>query len=217
MQLPNPPHPPVELSQSFNEIMEYMRLEMATWKAGFKTKREVFEWAGSSRFFNPNKFRSHGDGIRKVKPERKMYAEFVEWAKERAASTAFSGIEAVQESDENKEERELKFRDATLIHFKQKEAFDTVTRERFFRARVKEVFRGSKVRDWTNLGDHWKDVKILMDTVRDRVGGEEGIMKILETEGEDGVKKIVLDVKEEVSFAIERARKKGSENVVAVE
>ena len=138
-------------------------------------------------------------------------------AKERAASTAFSGIEAVQESDENKEERELKFRDATLIHFKQKEAFDTVTRERFFRARVKEVFRGSKVRDWTNLGDHWKGVKIVMDTVRDRVGGEEGIMKILETEGEDGVKKIVLDVKEEVSFAIERARKKGSENVVAVE
>ena len=217
MQLPNPPHPPVELSQSFNEIMEYMRLEMATWKAGFKTKREVFEWAGSSRFFNPNKFRFHGDGIRKVKPERKMYAEFVEWAKERAASTAFSGIEAVQESDEMKEEQELKFRDATLIHFKQKDALDTVTREWFFRARVKEVFRGSKVRDWTNLGDHWKGVKIVMDTVRDRVGGEEGIMRILETEGEDGVKKIVLDVKEEVSFAIERARKKGSENVVAVE
>ena len=219
MKLPNPPHPPVELSQSFDEIMEYMGLEMATLKAGFKTKREVFAWAGSSRFFDPTKFRSHGDGIRKVKAERKMYAEFVEWAKERVAATASSGVEAIRESDEMKHERELKFRDATLIHFKQKEAFDAATRERFLRMRIKEVFRGSKVREWTNLGDHWKGVKIVMDAVRDRVGGEEGIMRILETEGEEGVKKIVVDIKEEleVSFAIEGAQSKEFETVVTVE
>jgi hypothetical protein len=195
--------------------MEYMGLAMATWKAGFKTKREVFQWAGTSRFFDPTKFRSHGEGIRKVKPERKMYAEFVEWAMERAAAS--SRGEAVQESKEMRQERELKFRDETLVYFKQKEAFDALTRERFLRARVKEVFRGSKVRDWTDLGEHWKGVKIVMDAVRDRVGGEEGVMEILETEGEEGVKKIVLEVKEEVSFAIDQARPKEVENIVAAE
>jgi len=178
---------------------------MATWKVGFKTRREVFEWAGTCRFFDPKKFRSQGEGIRKVKQERKMYAEFVEWAMQRAAEAA-SGEEAAQESKEMRQERELKLRNEALVHFKQKEAFDALTRERLLRTRVKEVFRGATVRDWTNLGEHWKGVKIVMDAVRERVGEEEGILRILGAEGEEGVKQIVLNVKEEVSLAIEQAR-----------
>jgi hypothetical protein len=190
--------------------MDYMGLDMVPWKAGFKTKREVFEWAGTCRFFDPSKFRSQGEGIRKVKPERKMYAEFVEWAMERTAS-ATPGEEVVPKSKEMRQSRELQFRDEALVHFKRKETFDALTRERFSRMRVKEVFGGSRVRDWTDLGEHWKGVKIVMDAVRERVGGEEGVLRILEAEGEDGVKKIVLDVKEEVSLAIDRARPKEAE------
>lgn len=215
MQLPNPPHPPVVLSQSFDEIMEYMGLSMAAWKAGFKTKRDVFEWAGTCRFFDPTKFRSRGDGIRKVKPERKMYAEFVEWAMRKAVAPS-SGGEAVQESKEMRQERELRLRDEVLIHFKQKEAFDALERERFLRMRVKEVFSGSKVGYWTDLGKHWKGVKIVMDAVRDRVGGEDGVLRILEAEGEEGVKKIVLDVKAEVSFATNQVGTKEVGNVDAL-
>jgi hypothetical protein len=196
--------------------MEYMGLGMTTWKAGFKTKREVFEWAGTCRFFDPTKFRLHGEGIRKVKPERKMYAEFVEWAMEKAAVSP-SREDTMQESKEMRQERELKIRDEALVYFKQREAFDALTRERFLRMRVKEVFRGSKVRDWTGLGEHWKGVKIVMDAVRDRIGGEEGVIKILETEGEEGIKKIVLDIKEEVSLAIDQARLKQVENVDTLE
>jgi hypothetical protein len=168
---------------------------MTTWKAGFASKREVFEWVGTSRFFDPTKFQSHGEGIRKVKPERKMYYEFVEWAMKRMA--AASG-EKAQETAEMRQERKLKLRDEVLVHFQQKEAFDASTRERLLRIRVKEVFRGSKVRDWTELGEHWMGVKIVMDAVRERVGGEAGVMKILEAEGEEGIKNIVLDVKQEV-------------------
>lgn len=178
---------------------------METWKAGFKTRREVFEWAGSSRFFNPTRFRPHGEGIRKVKAERKMYAEFVEWAMEKAVAAASSG-DTVPESTEMRQERELKLRNEALVYFKRKEVFDATVRERFLRARVKEVFRGSTVRDWTDLGEHWKGVKIVMDGVRERVGGEEGVMRILEAEGEEGVKKLVLGVKEQLSVAIDQSR-----------
>jgi len=166
--------------------MDYMGLDMAPWRAGFKTRREVFEWARTCRFFDPSKFRSQGEGIRKVKAERKMYAEFVEWVMERAAS-ATPGEEVVQESKEMRQNRESKLRDEALVHFKQKETFDALAREHFLGRRVKEVFRGSRVRDWTGLGGHWKGVKVVMDAVRKRVGGEEGVLRILEAEGEDGV------------------------------
>jgi hypothetical protein len=179
--------------------MKYMGLSMEAWKAGFKTKRQVFEWAGTCRFFDPRNFRTSGEGIRKVKVDRKMYAEFVEWAKQRAASMV---EEAPQGRKEMRKERELKVRDEALVYFKKKEAFDALTRERELRVQVKQVFNGSKVRDWTDLGEHWKGVKIVMNGVRERVGGEEGVLKILGTEGEEGVRKVVLEVKEQMRSTI---------------
>jgi len=193
LRLPNPPHPPVELSESFDEIMEFMGMSMEIWKAGFNTKREAFEWAGTCRFFDPRRFRSSGEGIRKVKQDRKMYAEFVEWAMERAASAG----EAAEEL-EMRQEREVKFKDEAVIYFKRKEALDAQTRQRELRIRVKDVFSGSKVREWTGLGNHWKGVKVVMDAVRERVGGSEGVLRIFEAEGEEGLKRVVLAVQKEL-------------------
>lgn len=170
---------------------------MAAWKAGFKTKRDVFEWAGTSKFFVASQFRSEGEGFRKVKPERKMYAEFVEWAMER---TAQATTDTIRLSKEEQEERQREIRDEALVYFGKKEEFDAVNREHSQRVRLKQTFTGSKVRDWTDLGEYWKGVKLIMDAVRLRVGGDEGVLKILDGEGEEGLKRIVLEIKDELGI-----------------
>ncbi|KAF8073591.1 hypothetical protein FPV67DRAFT_1376021, partial [Lyophyllum atratum] len=198
LRIPNSPNPPVELSQSFDDITKFMGWSMDAWKAGFRTKRDVFEWAGSSRFFHPDNFRTHGDGIRKVKAARTMYGEFVEWASDRAALGP--PTETVTDSKLTKEEEWLTFRDQTLAYFDKKEEFEALTHERTHRARSKEVFNGTKVRDWADLGEHWMAVKLIMDTVREKYGGEAGVLKLYDEEGEQGVKRIVLEAKEQLEL-----------------
>ncbi|KAG6900338.1 hypothetical protein C0993_012295 [Termitomyces sp. T159_Od127] len=194
LQLPDPPNPPIELSQSFNEILEFMGWSMDTWKAGFLTKREIFEWAGSTRFFNPGQFRSHGEGFRKVKTDRKMYAEFVQWAGEK---TALAGEKKGRRTEEQLQE----LRGLALVHFNKKDLFDTLAREREQRAGLKQAWSGSRVRDWAELGNYWKGVKLIMDAVRERLGGDEGVTKLYEKEGEDGIKRVVLEEKKRLSIS----------------
>ena len=182
-------------------------MSMDPWIAGFRSKREVFEWVGTSRFFDPRRFRSTGEGFRKVKPERKMYHEFVEWAMEKALAATGRGEEpSVQRS-------KAVTREDALEYFGKKKAFEALVRERTRRLELKEVFSGHKVRDWTDLGNHWKGVKLVMDGVRERHGGDEGVWKIYDREGEEGVKKVVVQVKEDLLEEIDR--KQSTDNLAA--
>ncbi|KAG6845604.1 hypothetical protein H0H87_006657 [Tephrocybe sp. NHM501043] len=196
LKMPNPPHPPIDLSQSFDDIMNFMGWSMDAWKAGFRTKREVFEWAGSTRFFNLAMFRSHGEGFTKVKAERKMYAEFVQWVEEQTLA-----IPSPAEGKNKREENRQVFRDAALVYFNKKGLYEALTREREDRAALKQVFSGSQVRDWAELGNYWKGVKLIMDAVRERLGGDEGVLRLYEDEGEEGVKRVVLEEKGRLSIA----------------
>lgn len=192
--MPNPPYPPVDLSADFEMITEYLGLSMDSWKAGFHTKLEVFEWAGTCHFFDPGRFRSEGSGIKKVKPQRTMYAEFVEWANKQPRSVDVPTPAARQAEIE-------RIRTEALVYFKKQDDFETVTGERSARSRLKEGFNGSTVRDWCHLGEHWKGVKVVMDGVRRRLHGDEGVLKFLDKEGQEELKKIVLEVQQELKVA----------------
>jgi len=165
---------------------------MDDWKAGFNTKQEVFKWAESTRFFDPRRFKTEGLGATKVKLDRKMYAEFVQWAKAKGQEQA-----TLQEAEE---EEKKKARDEALVYFNKKEEFEALARERSARVRLKDVFNGSNVRNWTGLGEHWKGVKMIMDRVRQQAGGDEGVLRILDREGEEGVKEAVFKVRDELGL-----------------
>ncbi|KAJ7170574.1 hypothetical protein C8R43DRAFT_979893 [Mycena crocata] len=183
LKVPHPPRPPFDLSDSMDEIVKYMGLSMERWKAGFQTKQQVFEWVATSSLFDPARFQTEGQGIKKVKPERKMYAQFVEWVKEQQRhSTPSPGAL----------DKEGQIQHA-LDYFGKKDEFDTLEREDADKARLKQGFSGIKVREWTGLrGEQWKELKATMDLVRSWVGGEPGILKILDEEGEAVLKQIVL-------------------------
>ncbi|KAJ7158906.1 hypothetical protein C8R46DRAFT_1110730 [Mycena filopes] len=197
MKVPRASRPPFELSESMDDIMQYMGLSMERWKAGFRTKQDVFEWVGTSSFFDPLHFQSKGPGFKKVKPERKMYAQFVQWVTEQ--QTHLDAASVASTSPMSNEERIQH----ALEYFGKKAEFDALNREEAEKARLKELkdagFNGVKVREWVGLAEHqWQDVKMIMDEVRGRVGGDPGILKILDERGQEAMKEYVLQAKEKL-------------------
>ncbi|KAJ7274540.1 hypothetical protein B0H12DRAFT_1215482 [Mycena haematopus] len=195
LKIPHPPRPPFDLCENMDEIFIYMGLSMSRWKAGFQTKREVFEWAGTSSFFDPARFKTEGQGIKKVKPERKMYAQFVEWAKGQQQQGAGDSTTCSMEKEEQVQH--------ALKYFGKKEEWDALEREDADKARLKEGFNGTKVREWAGLPiEQWKDLKNIMDTVRALAGGEPGVLKILVEQGDEGIKEYVLKAKEMLGVTV---------------
>ncbi|KAF9483526.1 hypothetical protein BDN70DRAFT_990382 [Pholiota conissans] len=188
LKLPNPPNPPLHLTDSFDDITSFFGLSLQTYNKGFKTKKEVYEWAVSTKYFDPAQFRSSGLGFTKVKPQRTMYSDFVTWVEMSNASHLPNKPRISREC------RHAKVREEALIYFNKKQEFEALSKARSDRSRLKESFSGSLVRDWTKLGECGKGVKLIMDEVRRRLGGEDGVLEYLDKHGEDGVKKFVREV-----------------------
>lgn len=165
---------------------------MDRWKQGFATKQEVFEWAGTCRLFRPDRFKTQGPGIMKVKEERKMYFQFTQWAKQQGGD-----VGGERDLSEAEKKRVI---DEALDYFHKKEEFEALAQARAARVRLKVGFDGKKVNQWCDLGDYWKGVKLVMDGVRKKCGGDEGVLGIIDSEGEDGVKRLVLQVRDELGL-----------------
>jgi hypothetical protein len=183
--------------------MPFFGLSLDTWEQGFTTKLQVFEWVVTSRFFDPTYFKTKGEGIRKVKHDRKMYAEFAFWVESRAEGTA-------RESTPRKEKTEIVAE--ALVYFNKKEEFEELARSRLNRARMKEGFNGCKVNEWAGMGSHWRGVKLIMDRVRMRLGGDEEVTKLLKERGEEELKELVLEVKDELGLGKGWADRRDDEN-----
>lgn len=126
-----------------------------------------------------------------------MYAEFVEWVEQRGDT---SESEFGQCHKFVLGEMQVNVQAEALVFFKKKEIFDALVLERSNRIRLKEVFSGSTVRDWADMGGYWKGVKLIMDEVRARLDGEEGVLTFLDKNGEQGLKNVVLQVKDELGI-----------------
>ncbi|KAF9533105.1 hypothetical protein CPB83DRAFT_845833 [Crepidotus variabilis] len=182
------------LSTEFDDILKFLGLSKEVFDRGFNTKRQVFEWAASCKYYDPVRFKTSGQGIRKVKMDRRMYYEFVEWVRQGRGESDLS-----EDEDESADQLLLdvkanKAREEALLYFGKKEEYDAVVRERDGRKRLKEVFTGSVVRDWTKLGGNWKAIKLIVDEVRQRLGGEEGVLAFWEKSGIDKLREYVLEV-----------------------
>ena len=174
--------------------MRFFGLRVCTYNAGFKTKQAIFEWVTTSRIFDLEHFQSEGVGFRKVKPERKMYAEFVEFVEKQRNTPGDQSHNLVLEEIRAKRQSEA------LVFFKKREAYDALVLERSNGIRRKGIFSGSTVRDWADMGGYWKGVKLIMDEVRVRLGGEERVLIFLNKNGEQALKDIVLQVKDDLGM-----------------
>jgi hypothetical protein len=182
--------------------MRFFGLSLGTYNAGFKTKQAIFEWVATSRLFDVKHLRSQGPGIKKVKPDRRMYAEFVEWVeKQRNTSESGSG----QSHEPVLEGMQTNVRAEALVFFKKKKAFEALALERSNKIWLKNVFSEHSVRDWADMGGYRVGVKLIMDEVKVRLGGAEGILIFLEKKGRQGLKDFVLQVKDELGIVSEHS------------
>ena len=157
-----PPDPPVHLTDSLRLILDFMGLSMDRWLKGFETVEETFEFAATSRFFDPR--RLHVPSMRtfnKSVQDRSMYIDFIVWAQDKAPTMSTSGPhqDAVEEA---------------LVIFGKKSEWDAMAQERYARTWLKSNFHGKLVAEWTGLG--WRGVKAVMDDVRSSVGGERALV-----------------------------------------
>jgi hypothetical protein len=177
--------------------MPFLGLSLDTWKQGFQTKLQLFEWVATSRLFHPTFFRTRGDGIRKVKEDRKVYAEFVAWVGGERERRQVDDLE--QRSSPPKYPADIV--NEALVHFNKKEEFENLALSRKNRSRVKAGFNGNNVNEWTGMGANWRGVKQIMDGVRARLGGDDGVAQFLDESGEEELRKIVLEVRDELGLA----------------
>ena len=195
------PNPPFLLSDSFDEITSFFGLSMETYHTGFQTRCEVFQWAASCKYFDHNRFQTGGEGIKKVKQDRRMYAEFVDWVEESRPHLAESGLEV--NPPLRRAERFAKAREDALIFFDKREAFDAILKARINRQRFKAFFNGSLVRHWAELSDgDWQAVKLIVDEVRRRLGGDVGIMGLLDndSDGQEQLEDLVYQIKDDLNI-----------------
>lgn len=147
---------------------------MRRFNEGFSTRTALYEWLASSPYIRPDMFTS-ANSVGKVKPERKIYWEFVEWAQAQAVPIAST----------------TSLREAALEHFGKREEVETFLREEAARAQYKATFNGKRVAQWAEMGEDWRRVKIIMDHVRTQCGGDEGISRMIQENSEDAEKTLV--------------------------
>lgn len=191
LKYPDPPNPPLSLSESFDEIFTFFGWSKDEWQSGFETTIAAYKWALSSRFVNLTQFKPHGSGFKKRKPGRMMYAGFIEWAG--SLSQESTTIIASSEVPDGRE--------AALDFFKKhSELVDrrTSNKRKDNLKNLKNVFSGTTVRDWTDLGNYWLGVKKIMDGVRERLGGDAKVCEFVNEKGEERLREIVLEVQAEL-------------------
>ncbi|KAJ8509247.1 hypothetical protein ONZ45_g8561 [Pleurotus djamor] len=202
--LPDPPNPPLELSDNFDEILTFMGLSTHPPRSPFSTRRELFEWLASSRFFDPNKFRSSGSGISKVKIDRKLYHNFVLWAETQRTTLSAQGdikLKSGDAIDICRLNHDGGIHDEALDFFKKRDVFEAAAKARLLRTTLRSVWRGHQVRDWAELGEHWSGVSRIMNGVREELGGDEKIAQILLTDGgQELLKTKVLETRDRLGL-----------------
>lgn len=212
-QIPDIPNPPFLLSNSFDDIVSFLGLSMETYRKGFQTRREVFQWAVSCKYFDHRRFQTRGEGITKVKQERRMYTEFIEWVEESRSRLATESRPELN-IPLPRAERCARAKEDAMLFFHKWEDFEAIIKARTGRQRFKAGFNGTLVQEWAELsGANWEDVKMIMDEVKKKLGGDAGILDVLDTYGQDQLKELVRLIKDDLNIVTRRPAKDSESKV----
>lgn len=173
------------LSTSMPDILSFFELSMERWKAGFATQHEAFEWIASSRFYVPGQI-SIPTSRAKSRSTRSMYQAYFQWNDARAKATA-ENDDSLSPQKQESNDRETAMQtvgQGALVFFGKREEYDALVEENEQRLRVKAMWNGRKVGEWT--GWNGRLIGRLMNFMRQTVG-EQKIGQMTEEELEQQV------------------------------
>jgi hypothetical protein len=125
-----------------------------------------------------------------------MFWAFVEWAASRE--------DARRRDSAGGKPSTTALREEALVHFHRKDAKDAHERSVRERGARKTAFNGNKVGAWIGYIGRWREVKVVMDAVRARLGGDERVLELVSREGEEVLRGVVLEVAHELGFVVMR-------------
>lgn len=172
----------LEVSQDIDACLEFMGYDPKRYHQGFRDRQEIYAFASSTAYFNPDIFllenRNHASRTRDRK--RPTYMGFLDHLRSLPPRDYFmfpedksQWLPRAFESFPGLEQRYL----------------DALATARA-RQRLKQGFNGTLVGQWT--GRSGKSLAAIMARALEQAGGNEGMLEILEAHGEEGVKAHVL-------------------------
>jgi len=161
---------------------------MDEWKAGFSTRLAAFEWVASSSFYHPSRI-NDGQRNTKARLERPMYQAFLQW------NEAQAGFTEDEHTAAERETLSMAVREDALIFFGKKDEHDACLRENQKRIRLREMWNGKKIGEWTGWYGHI--VGRVMHHVKEAVG-EGAISEMEESELRDLVMKAKMVIESKV-------------------
>lgn len=98
-----------------------------------------------------------------------MYQEFVEWARNQPLNPRIGSEHAIRKA---------------LEYFNKDAEYDGLITDLEKKKRIKELWSGNKVREWTRISEQgqWRTVREVMNRVREKLAGDEGVGQLEEDE-----------------------------------
>jgi len=187
--------PTFVLSSSIPDIFPFFGLSVERWREGFATQHEAFEWVASSTFYVHGRL-SDRTARAKTRTNRGMYHAFFQWSEARASPAAGDESQSQDVQEAEKEAVIESVRAEALTFFGKQEEHDALARANQRRLRLKAMWNGRKVGEWT--GGNSRIIGRVMDLMRKTIG-EEKISRMTEEELEQHV----LQAKEAVELQLE--------------
>ncbi|EKM51481.1 uncharacterized protein PHACADRAFT_149901 [Phanerochaete carnosa HHB-10118-sp] len=213
---PLPTSPPVSLhlSSSMSHILDFFTLPMDRWQQGFSSEMNIFVWLSSSRLFNTaTLLRCEAVNTSRVKARdaRPMYQRFLEFVRRRETSRELPSSTSLASE--------------AIDFFGQRNLFDVLLHIAIVKKHIRDVFTGTLIQDWTGI--RGMPVRFIKDETKERLGGEDKLSIVvgipldsLQSDdippehltlraweyamarmSADGVKTMVMEVKEELDAA----------------
>ncbi|EPQ54475.1 hypothetical protein GLOTRDRAFT_139061 [Gloeophyllum trabeum ATCC 11539] len=182
-----------KLSDNLDDILTFFGLSLDVWRAGFRTRRALFEWLASSRYFFPARLatgRVVENSSERRRLTRDIYHAFGDFVDEVASLQMPLGTDELIQSRRSSNKQ---IREEALLYFGKKSEYDDVIHANWVRMRLKTTFTGLKVVEWTNL---WgKKVSEVMKETKRRVGGDDAMARLDEEEVRIWVLRVYEDLR----------------------
>lgn len=132
----------VLVTRDYYQALEFFDLDVQTYKNGFETLEDGFEWVSKSKYFNPKSYELENlNHIAKVRDKKRTtYRTFLEWCAERQFNTiSMSNDKSV-------------YMPMVVDAFPSSgQSFNSIIKDLAFKRMMKEIFSGDIVREITGL------------------------------------------------------------------
>ncbi|KAF9046560.1 hypothetical protein BJ165DRAFT_1527644 [Panaeolus papilionaceus] len=198
----------LRLTQSFEDVLQFFGLSFETYKAGFSTKDDIFKWLATSKYFDVTLFSSDCTAPNPRKSNIKLES-FYHFVARQAQSTSSEGPETTPVEDlEARKKRvvneALEFFDKYQAYLDKWQEYEKQQADRRLadaqRLKQRKLWSGSRVHDWAAMNGYWLGVKKIMDVIRKRLGGDDAIIALIDEQGEESVRALVIQVRDELGI-----------------